>query len=277
VRLWGGHTTEAVEAARGAISSFHEAGDLLSHTQATFLLARALVASGAIAEAFEVIGGAGLEDTGGALSGNNREAAALGLTVHTGADVADLDAVVGSLDRDVDPAILGQSDNVVSLALALVQADRAAEALPLLATVRAARSQPSMYGASVEALAHAALGDAVAARAAAVETIDGPATYLDRLTARLALTALAASDPDAVRSEAEALVGAADASTDPVMQAVARLAAATALTAAGLDAAELHDEGRQRLEAVGIEATGWLRAVESAIAANAGATAAPSS
>jgi hypothetical protein len=164
------------------------------------------------------------------------------------------------------------------VALALVQAGRPADALPLLAHVRAARAQPSMYGASVEALAYASLGDADAAHSAAREAIDGPATYLDRLTARLALTALAASDPSAVRGEAEALIRSADAATDPVMQGVARLAAAAALAAAGVDAADLDGEGRQRLESVGIGGAGWLRAVETAIAANAGAgaTAAPS-
>ncbi len=263
VRLWSGRTAEAALAAQEAVEHFEAVDDTLTSGQALQLLGRALAASGRPHDGVEL-----LQRDGSATSPNivnGVDVALLGVAVHLGdPDLALEVAPVVSI-QGADPAVLGQSDQVVAVALALVQSGRAAEALPILASVHAGRTDQSTYALAVDALAHAALGDAPAARAAAAVVLEGAATYLDRITARLALAGIAAGDEtDAISAVAD-LLDEADATTDTVMQAVVRVAGGTVLDAAGAPGDELLAEGERQLTSLRVPATGWLAAVVDAI------------
>jgi len=275
VRLWSGRTTEAIELATRAQDSFEAIKDTFGLAQACSVLGRALAMSGRIDEGFLALGHARMtpDQTVAGDSLNLARTAAVGIAVQLG----ELDRL--AIEGD-DAAFLVPSDDTVAdldrsiaLALALVQQGDAHGALERLDEVTKRTKIACAYAIAVRTLAEAAVGDGLAAveSAGQLEQVQG-ATYLDRVMASMG--AGLAEARVGHRGEALRWLGVArslaDDTGDVVAQAITRLAEATGMTCLGeATADEARAEARMRLDAIGLQARGWVAAFEQAVGASA--------
>ena len=178
----------------------------------------------------------------------------LGLEVRTGealsSIVADLDAGVGPPES---PVPLDQESAIQ--ALALTQMGRTDEALTIVRSQADAWSD-SAFAMSAMVVVLAAAGEIDGAIDAAVRfaTLER-STYLDRLTADLALSLLdpgESGDPMSDRARAVA-----EGTDDQVSHALCALASAVRLEASGRDATEALDDSERRLAVLGLTDTRW--------------------
>jgi len=260
VALWRGHTTIALERARAAVQRFHALGDPWAIGQAMGVELRALAATGAVEEAITRLD----SETATGQAGLPLDILRVHVLVHAG----DPEALAAALHLAGAEGIEEQTinkDASRSLALALLQAGRADEAV---AQVRSYAGVPGFKEhADAAALALALVAAGRTSEAAGVLDRDHTAgTYLDRLQLGLAsaFVQLQLGTTDAERAF-DAAVVAADATESRLDQAIARVARAHALRALGHDEAESAErEANRRLEAIGTAGTGWVRAFKMA-------------
>ncbi|HSL57992.1 MAG TPA: adenylate/guanylate cyclase domain-containing protein, partial [Acidimicrobiales bacterium] len=186
VRLWSGRADSAVGRAEEALDVFRAIGDPEREAQAAATLGRALIAVGSVGEGFRTIDLA--IDTG---RRGDTEALAVAATAAASAAIAVGDperalrtiALVGA-ERELDPAILGDSERLVALGMALLMLGEVDEATAHLEhALDVDEGEPSGYAHSAVALARAVAGDADGAERL-VDDIEqsSRASYLDRLT-----------------------------------------------------------------------------------------------
>jgi tetratricopeptide (TPR) repeat protein len=274
VRLWSGRAEGAVGRAEEALELFRALGDPEREAQAATVLGRALVATGSVGEGFRTIDLA-------VEAGRRRDPdeLAIAATGVAGAAVAVGDperalravALLGA-DDELDPSVLGDSERLVALGLALLMLGEVDEATAHLEhAVDVAEGEPSGFARSALVAARAVRGDAESAERE-VELLDRShrATYLDRVTAWSVVATLRAArgDVDGARDASRHVVALADATDDVVAGALARLAAVEAADAAGAPDPAQRAEVERRLADLGVPATGWI-AVHRAIAAAA--------
>ena len=270
VRLWTGRAGLAVPAAQEAHELFRSLGDVEREVQAASVLGRALLAVGLVGEGFRTLDLA--IDTSRTASG---QPITLGATAVAAASVSIGDperalraaALVGI--EDLDPSVIGESDRLVALGLALLQMDQVAEAVEHLETsVRVEDDEaPSGYALSALACARAVQGrlDDTLTLVDEVMAV-GRATYLDRVTALCASGALLRGlgrDDDA-KAAFERARDQADRSDDRIAQVLVRLADCESSASVGILVPELDAELRRRLGDLGIDATGWRHLFRSA-------------
>ena len=282
IRLWSGRASEAISRAQEALDMFRSLRDVDREVQAAAVLGRALMAVGMVGEGFRTLDLAiemGRGESGGA--------ATVGPTAATAAAVSIGDperalraAALVTID-DLDPSVVGEGDRLVALGLALLQLDRLDDALVHLrqAATPSLEERPSGYALSALACAHALAGDIEAAAALCEEVVAADrATYLDRITALLALGAARTGScaPDAARAAFDQAEAIADGTDDRVAQALVRLARAEAGEAVGRPDPDRRSTATSRLAELGIDAAGWRRVYRevalAAGAATAGAT-----
>jgi tetratricopeptide (TPR) repeat protein len=266
LHLWVGRTDEAVVAAAEADAIFARIGDVYGRSQSVATYARALMMSGQIDEglaAFE----AAVESAGDRA---DMEAELLARTAMSSAlvQLGDPDAAFATGVMDIDHAKehpgLGDSERLVSYALASLQQGRVADAEGALAQMAVRGGE----GSELRPLTLCALALTAAVGGRAEETAalalqvprHAASTYLDEAIAEVATGLARARAGDAVGS-AE-WIGAAtkrvDATGDRLFQAVVRLAGVAALRALGDPEADaLGDEAEIRLTRIGIDADGW--------------------
>ncbi|MGY6501896.1 MAG: adenylate/guanylate cyclase domain-containing protein [Acidimicrobiales bacterium] len=282
VRLWTGRADSAIAWAHEAVEVFHSAGDVEREVQSAAVLGRALLATGLVGEAFRTLDLA-IDTERTAVSGGNGLAptavAAAAVSVGDPERALRAAALVG-ID-DLDPSVIGESDRLVALGLALLQLGRAPEARDHLsaAVTPAGDEEPSGYALSAQACVLAVDGDVDGVRTLVAEVLAiGRATYLDRVTALVALGAIERglgrrAEADAAFDQAVAL---ADSTDDRVAQALARLARCEASAAAGEVLVDLASDVQRRLSELGIEASGWIRVFRGAALAGAEGSPTPS-
>ena len=262
--LWRGRTNEAVTRAREARDVFIEVGDAWGQYRAVMPLAQSLTLSGRPEEARALLASsvelsAQSPDTSIKWQAHIASAQIL---VHLGLG-ADALAELDYIDhlQCHEPHV---TEWLVAAGSALLQVGRVDEAVARLEDAHSQISdKPSEQAATASSLAlgYAAAGRADDARERAdfVETIGG-GTYLDRAIARIARGFALGQMGDTTGAEStfEAAVGLLDATEDRLHQALVRLAHGRALEAMGVnEAAEIVREARDRLGAIGVDATGW--------------------
>jgi hypothetical protein len=184
--------------------------------------------------------------------------------------VGDPDALPAALHLRGAEGVSGQAvdgDATRTLALALLQADRADEALALMVI----RDEPEKVAhADAAALALMLVACGRADEASDLGSLHRDAgTYLDALQTRtaLAFAKLQQKAPDA-EAAFDALVEAADATESRLDQAVARLARLQAWRSLGRpDQVDAERDMSARLQSIGAELSGWARAFERAATA----------
>jgi class 3 adenylate cyclase/tetratricopeptide (TPR) repeat protein len=268
LRLWTGRSSDAVAPSREAREIFAAMDDWYGHGNALGILARALVATGEIEEAFTVLdelsviaAPAGREDMWGRLIGAVT-AAQLGLPERAPHDA------LAMAEQTHEPGQIGFTDAVVAFGLFHLQRGDAAEAVAVLD--RAVEAAPTLNSnaTSALALALAAAGntDAAIANADLVMSAES-GTYADRLVALEAKGLSLAQRGDAAASadvfaQARDIVGATE---DVVARALLRLAEASALEAVGDErAAMVGDDADTELDQLGLGDTSWRTAFTAA-------------
>jgi tetratricopeptide (TPR) repeat protein len=235
--LWQGRLAEANELAEGALTTFRAAGDRFGQTQAMASIGRALVGLGRSGEAARVIEEAtsvsrGLEIR--MLAGHVAAAASL---VRGDADRAQALARTVVQEATSNGAAF---DAAITLGLAEVLRGEPEAALAVLEEADASRpGRPSAHAAM--ALALVAAGSPREAREHAEATFASVgATYLDLFQAALGLALALAQEGDVEGALARLLETqtAIDGTDDVASQALARVAHAAVLDAAGLPGAE---------------------------------------
>ncbi|MBV8958088.1 MAG: tetratricopeptide repeat protein [Actinobacteria bacterium] len=278
VRLLTGRPLEAVEPARNARTLFEQIDDTGGQAQAIALVSRALIASGAVEEGLESLveyaePAAKVTSTKGRGSGfvgmaeasifnqiGDPERAAAAIGMHGPGAPEDS---IGHAEREAVLGIIRLQQGEVPAAL---QALRVAEQ-----TAHTDGERANINGAlSLALVASGNPSDALDVSA----KVDDPntGTYLDHTIATIgagfAFFQLA-QRPEGERAFARALAT-VDGTTDRLSQAVVRLAYGRALEGIGAEeSAEVLEDARHRLDALGIEAGGWDTAFT--LAARAGA------
>jgi tetratricopeptide (TPR) repeat protein len=270
VHLWTGRTEAAVRRAQEALDIFQSIRDPVGELQALALLGRALVLVGRIDDGFHLF-----TETAARQSSVNRHDGVFMLPDTAAAAAAtaigDPDEALQWAEPDdvewLDPALMGHDDRMVAIGLALAQSGRLEAGQEVLEA--AARLDPdggrSPNALAALALVCAALGhhDRGLAYANDVATCAG-VTYADRVLAAVAQALVAArrGDNDAAAAAlARARVLVAD-TDDHVHDAVIALADAVATASP-----EARASAREKLAALGIDATGWRTLFERITAA----------
>ena len=259
--LWTGRAREAVDTARVAHSKADGAGELNLAVQAAAIEGRALVSLGRISD-----GSARLEEAFAmadrADEPEGRRMAAVA-NCSSAARLGDSDRAIrwaarfdGVRNMHVDSDVVGQSDLVISLALAMLQRGAVEEASTELGWVDSPDPDASqLYGHAVGALIDAARGDSTNAHVRVDTVLKGDATYLDRVMALLARAATYARNGDTDGSD-QALLDAREelAATDDKVTSlfVDQLGGVCGF-------GDLF-EAEARLRAAGIDPTGWRTA-----------------
>lgn len=256
VELWTGHPREAAVGAQQAVDSFRQANDAVGLEQALALAGRAAVMAGDTTLGWDLLDQA-------ASSASEEPSMASMVRLFTDVQVGRPDSVL-ALDRhawvDGPGSGPGDSQRLAVLALALAQAAREQEALPL-ARDAVSRSPDGGFERATLALVAAACGEvAEAERSAGTTQALRGATYLDRVMADMAVALV---DPGV---EGDRALGAARRELAPGEDAVATamvaLAAAVRAEAgdAGVDedrAAAERAEADRALGALGLGDTRW--------------------
>ena len=187
IELWSGQATKAWEYSRLAMDAAHKAEDFGLAVQARSLEGRALVSRGRVAE------GTGALEQAFSLADKAGDEEARRLAVVANCASA---ARAGEAERAIrwaaryesfgkDIGVVGGSELVASLALALLQRGSVDEAAAQLSVVERAQAE-HMYQASVAALVAAAQGDILGAHRWADRVMAGRSTYLDKAKALIA-------------------------------------------------------------------------------------------
>jgi tetratricopeptide (TPR) repeat protein len=260
LRLWTGRAAAALEPAREARDMFASMSDWYGNGNALGVLARALVATGQIEEAFGII------DEMNVLSPTVRPdqwapllsavtAAQVGLPDR--AEHIDTDAI----DSEAEPGQIGFTDASIAFGLMRLQHGDAGGAVALLEPVVQQAPAKNANATSALALALAAAGrpaDAVARADEVVASESG--TYADTAVALEAKGLALAQLGDAAGStrafqEARTIV---DATDDVLMQTLLRLAESSALEAVGDPrASAVSATADNELAALGLSSTAW--------------------
>jgi tetratricopeptide (TPR) repeat protein len=260
IRLWQGRTAESIERSREARQLFVEMNDVLGQFRAMIPEARALAAAGRAEEAvatvdaaIEVAGGRPEASLVGILPSIAGQLGDLALAARARAELTSLEESLVSSPPDKTPP----DELIVHFALLDLQSGQPAAALDRLVTGELPSVETlSSFAATVLALTLVAAGRA----AEAVPLLDpvladgSRATYADRIDALIArgmaVAALGQRRPaDADFTSAGEL---ADATDDVLRQRLTRLAAAHASG----DASAITD-ARSRLCESGVAAEGW--------------------
>ena len=251
IRLWTGRFSEAEELSRRALTSFRDLNDRFGVVQALGPRLRALVALGRDQEAERGLEEAvSLADSFGHLAFPTMAAA--GTAAHLG--LGERAVSLGEIAVERTLAMRADASEArVCLALGLCQVGRAEDALTVLLDV----SRPQPFSQSVNAVAHAMLGDfdeAIVAADAVAD--DDSATYLDRILAGVAggAASLGLGDDE----DGDRRLAAATATADRVGDEVARALAHRARNALLGDSDVAVD---------GPLGSGWRRVVTEMVAA----------
>ncbi len=265
IRLWSGRAVDAIDRAKAALETFRGINDIDREVQSAAILGRAHLATGAVGEGFRTLDLA--IEMGKGLTGSG---ATLGPTIAAAAAVAIGDperalraAALVSLDG-LDPSVVGESDRLVALGLALAQMGRIDDALVHLehAVSPGAEEEPSGYALSALASARALAGDVASVEALCGEVVAADrATYSDKVTALLSCGAvrLGSGDVDGATEVFDRAEAIADGTDDKVSQAVVRVARSAAGDAVGVPDLPRSSEASARLAELGIGADGWRR------------------
>lgn len=192
--LWSGEAFRAVELAREAQAVAERADDFTLAVQARALEGRALISCGRVAEGLAALEQAfSLADRAG---GDESRRIAVISNCAASARLGDAERAIRWAARfegtHKDLTVVGESDLSVSLALALLQRGSVDEAASQISWIDSFESEhASMYAEAVGAIVAAAQGDTASSESKAEVVLAGRSTYLDRLLARLALTAVA--------------------------------------------------------------------------------------
>jgi class 3 adenylate cyclase/tetratricopeptide (TPR) repeat protein len=263
VRMWSGRADEAIAPAEAALNDMKRADDIGGQVQATGTLARILLATGRIDEGLEEV------DRGLVLGAEtDRPQGFAGQVVALLGYVALGDpesamALLDGIDVEVlDVEAIGQSDALIGVALALLQAGEVQRAGNLLDRMGGA-PDPEAHPASASALAlaRAATGDRETVERLAVGTLAARrATYNDRAQALLAslLAAEGAADHDRAVELAAQVTDLVAGTQDRLLQTIVSVVTDEAL---GVDA-----PGGSRLP--GVEAEGWRNVARLALGAS---------
>jgi class 3 adenylate cyclase/tetratricopeptide (TPR) repeat protein len=282
VRLWTGRAALAIPRAQEAREVFQSIGDTEREIQSAAVLGRALIAVGMVGEGFRTLDLAietARNAPGRPIALAATAVAAAAVSVGDPERALRATALVGV--DDLDPAIIGESDRLVAMGLALLQMDQLGEARQHLELAARSGSEeaPGAYALSGLACVRAVEGrlDDTLALVDEVMSI-GRATYLDRVTALCALGSLrmGLGDTDRADEAFDQAVELADSTDDRVAQALARLARCETASIAGVLTPELSAEVHTRLADLGVEANGWRRVFRGAALAGAGGPATPS-
>lgn len=277
VRLWSGRAEGAVGRAEEALDLFRALGDPEREAQSSIVLGRALLATGSVGEGFRTIDlavEAGRRGDADVLDVAATGAASAAVTVGDPERALRAISLVGA-DVELDPTVVGDSERLVSLGLALLMLGEIDEATAHLEHgVDVAEGEPSGFARSALMAARAVRGDAEAVEHE-LELLDASprATYLDRVTGWSVVATLRAAqgDVDGAREAATRVVGLADATDDRIAAALARLAAVEAADAAGAPDPVQRAEVDRRLAELGITAAGWVTVHRAIAAAVSGA------
>ncbi|HEX9683978.1 MAG TPA: adenylate/guanylate cyclase domain-containing protein [Acidimicrobiales bacterium] len=269
VALWRGATLDAVARGRQAVDQFTKMDDRYGRIQALTVLSRALIASGSVDE-----GWAAAEEVDAlADDASGMSQFSLGLRASLAAFVGDTERLapmaeeIAELEQHSDMLIAGERR--VTVGLGLLQLGRATDALRVLEAAAGDVSTGGLraYLAAPLALARMAAGDVVGANEI-TEELGSQGTYLDHLLATAARSVARAHLDDAVGAVglSDEAVARADATGDHVAMAVARLARAAAFDLIGRqdDAVASRHDAEERFAAIGIDRTGWERAITAA-------------
>ena len=268
LRLWTGSIEECIALSEEARAIFRQLSDRFGETQVLGPMTRALVAVGRIADANRVIEECRALAAPFGLQGFSSTMAA-GVAVHLGeGERAAREARLAA--EELDDSREAGYDAQVTLALALLQQGHVGAAAEVLAELPDAElSRP--YGSAVATLVHVADGridDALAA-AAVVAAAEG-ASYLDRVLALVGTgLALVRADGDAPVVDAlDEAAAVAVAAGDVVAQAIVEAATAEAAALRGNPDADAWRAGAlASFSSLGIDPTGWVRAVRMAAGA----------
>jgi class 3 adenylate cyclase/tetratricopeptide (TPR) repeat protein len=262
LRLWTGSVQECIVLSEEARALFRSLSDRFGETQVLGPLTRALVAVGRIADANRVVEECRTLATPFGLQGFSSTIAA-GVAVHLGeGDRAAREARAAA--EELDDSREAGYDAQVTLALALLQQGEvgpAAEVLGALPDQELGRP----YGSAVAALVYAAEGrpEEALAASAVVSTAEG-ASYLDRV---LALVGAGLAQPrtaegDDATASLDAAAAIAMAAGDLVAQAIVQAAAAEVACQRGHpDASAWRVEALAAFAGIGVDPTGWVRAL----------------
>lgn len=274
VALWRGASHAAVEQAEGALELFRELDDPWGVLQSQAPLCRALACLGRIPDAERVIGE--MSETATRVPDSTirqfPRVCRASVALHTGTGDAREIAIEIAAVTDGTDSILAEQGTLHALALLQSGDPRAAAAT--LETVRAGITQdgPAAAAGAALALAHAAGGQAEAARRVCDELSERAVTYLDQLYFALARGFALTQTGDAPGAEQcfWRALEIADRSESRLDQALARLARARAWAALGrTDTGDTQREAAARLESLGLEATTWDRVFRLAAAGDA--------
>ncbi|HUP84724.1 MAG TPA: adenylate/guanylate cyclase domain-containing protein [Acidimicrobiales bacterium] len=263
--LWLGRTDEAVAASTAARERFASIDDVTGELRSVATLSRALLATGMLKQARELLETASALANSG-MDADGREMGHL-ITAGTAVQLGEAHQILG-LGELLEPPGGGGTvglpvDREVPRGLALLQLgrDEQAEAVLLDAYSRAAGPGAVHAAGAALALAHAVTGAAedaiaVADRTDAVEQ----GTYLDRIGAGFGrgFGLLRLGRADEARAALEAGVAIADSTGDRLNQALTRLALSSALAAMeAVDADAVRGDAEERLAAMGLLETEW--------------------
>jgi len=268
VALWSGRSNDGVSFAREAHAVFQNIGDRFGSTQSLAAIGRGMVTVGRVEEGLDLLAAAYRDDPADPRDDERitLAAALAGAAVAAGEPDIALEAIDRFNDEALDRTGPGDVERVVAAGLALLQVGRVSEAVADLRPPAEGTPDvpPSAYAQSALAFALAAAGEHDEVLALADEVDRGErSTYLDRMTADIAVGLVLARDGDeSAVSVLEAVVEAVDALEDEVAKAVARTAEAAAHELLGLpSAAEATHVADARLAALGITGVGWRTAI----------------
>jgi class 3 adenylate cyclase/tetratricopeptide (TPR) repeat protein len=275
LQLWTGRTDEAVVAAGEADNIFARLGDAYGRSQSVAALARALMMVGRVDEGIAAFEGAIASADGRPEAELLARSALASALVQLGDPDAAFATGVMEVDHKGTAAGLGESERLVTFALASLQQGRVADGEQALASMAVRGGE----GSELRPLTLCALALLAAAGGRADEAVrlaghvpEHPAaTYLDQGIGEIAagLALVREGDADAAARWLDQARTRADGTGDRLFQAVVRIAEATALAALGdPGAAAAEADAQARLGRIGIEAAGW----RGAFAAAAGTT-----
>jgi hypothetical protein len=246
--------------------------DTFGSLQASAVLGRALVSSGRIAEGFALLpGGDGVVDPAAA---DQDGLFALMATANAAVQVGDTE-LAGVLLRlapsfrlgggVTEEILVGDTERAVATGLHRLQTGDATSAVQVLESLhRALGREADSNARSALALVHVAVGDLDAALADADAVVGAAqASYLDTVFAGIArgLALSRRGDHAAAQAAFDQVTATADATEDRISWALTRLADATAASARGeADAARRCEDADRHLAELGLLDTGWRRA-----------------
>ncbi|MCP5024861.1 MAG: AAA family ATPase [Actinomycetia bacterium] len=265
IALWSGRGHEAVAEAGRALALFRAIADDHSIVLTQSLLGRALVAVGRVAEGLDQLDQAVevAEQAGDQAAGSMAATAQAAASSRLGEPDRALRWAAAAEVGELDPTVIGEGDQMVALAIALLQLGQADQAVTLLdQNLQRAGDLPSPYAQAALAVGLLAMGRIDEGVALADEVVtSGRSTYQDRALARTALAAAAVrtGDVEGVRAVLEELSREVSTTDDRLAQAnIRRLEAVMAEALGGPEAQSLHADADRRYVELGTSGHGWV-------------------